>query len=162
MYKITKSFFLLILVSYVYGIYKLNIVRCNGYDDFSINYLRYQYDYKHYPQFCDYNNNKFEFNNIEYLGYSLERYWSACNNENLDIKSYNQKTINLWENVWYDFGSCSNLNQYDYFNKSMILFYNLNHKYNNCFYYDYVEYCNYYYNDDLQPIYDNDNLRYII
>ena len=81
---------------------------------------------------------------------------------NLDIKSYIQKTINLWENVWYDFGSCSNLNQYDYFNKSMILFYNLNHKYKNCFYYDYLEYCNYYYNDDLQPIYDNDNLRYII
>ena len=44
----------------------------------------------------------------------------------------------------------------------MILFYNLNHKYKNCFYYNYIEYCNYYYNDELEPIYDNDNLRYII
>ena len=162
MYKNIRLFLLLFLVSYVYGIYKLNIIRCNGYDDYSINYLRYQYDYKHYPQLCDYNNNKFEFNNIEYLGYSLERYWSACNNEKLDIKSYNQKTINLWENMWYDFGSCSNLNQYDYFNKSMILFYNLNHKYKNCFYYNYVEYCNYYYNDDFKLMYDYNNLRYII
>ena len=122
MHKNIKLFVLLVLVSYVYGIYKLNVVRCDGYDDYSINYLRYQYDYKHYPQFCDYNNNKFEFNNIEYLGYSLERYWSACNSEYLDIKSYNQKKINLWKNMWYDFGSCSNLNQYDYFNKSMIYF----------------------------------------
>ncbi len=153
MYKITKLFFSLILISCVYGIYKLNIVRCNDNDNYSINYLRYQYDYKHYPQFCDYNNNKFELNNIEYLLYSLEYYWSGCNYE---------KKINLWEDMWYDFGTCSGVNQYNYFNKTMILFYNLEDKYKNCFYYNYVEYCNYYYNNDFTPIYDYNNLRYII
>ena len=149
MYKIRKLLFLLsllILVSYVYGIYKLNIIRCNECENYSINYLRYQYDFKHYPLYCDYNNNKFEFNNIEYLGFTLEIYWSACNNENLDSRLHNQKNLNLWENMWYNYGSCSNLNQYDYFNKSMILFENLDNKYENCFYYKYIEYCNYYYN----------------
>ena len=159
MYKLIS---LLFLINYVVGIYKLNIIRCSEYDDYSINYLRYQYDYKHFPQFCDFNYNKFEFSNIEYLGFTLERYWRACNNENLDIKSYNQKNLNLWENMWYDYGTCSSLNQYDYFNKSMILFYNLDHKYKNCFYYNYIEYCNYYYNNKLEPIYENNNLIYIM
>ena len=110
MYKIRKLLFLLsllILVSYVYGIYKLNIIRCNECENYSINYLRYQYDFKHYPLYCDYNNNKFEFNNIEYLGFTLEIYWSACNNENLDSRLHNQKNLNLWENMWYNYGCCS-------------------------------------------------------
>ena len=147
-----KLLFLLILNSYVYGIYKLNIHICNNYNDYSINYLRYQYDYKHYPLFCDYKNNKFEFNNIKYLGFNLERYWSACNDENLDRISYNKKNLNLWKNIWYYYGSCTNLDEYNYFNKTMFLFENINKKKENCYYNNNIEYCNYYYNDKFELI----------
>ena len=154
MIKIRKLLCLLLLISYVYGIYKLNIKKCNEYDDYSINYLRYEYDYKgHYPKFCDYNNKKFDLNNIEYLAYGLENYWYNCNN--MDKKNYNENNIKLWENMWYDYGSCTDLNQYEYFNKTMILFYNIEKKYENCYYGG--QYCDYYYDNNLEKI-NNNNL----
>lgn len=146
MIKITKLLFLFLLISYVYGLYKLNIKRCSEYDDYSINYLRYQYDYKHYPQFCNYNSNNFNIKNIEYLRYGLENYWYDCNYIN------DENNINLWENMWYDYGSCTDLNQYEYFNKTMILFYNVKKTNYNCYYYNYIEYCDYYYDDNLEEI----------
>jgi len=140
----------IILINNTFGLYKLNVKKCNEYDDYSINYFRYQYDINHYPQFCNYNNKQYNFYNIENIAYSLERFWYSCNNENLDIYSYNQKNLQLWENMWYNFGSCSGFSQYRYFNISMLLFYNYKPKFQNC-YYD-KSYCDYYYDDEMFPI----------
>ena len=44
----------IILINNTFGLYKLNVKKCNEYDDYSINYFRYQYDINHYPQFLEY------------------------------------------------------------------------------------------------------------
>ena len=145
-----KTLFFFILIHSVYAIYKLNVRKCTEYDDYSINYFRYQYNFKYYPQFCDYNHNQFEFNNIAFMKYSLDEYWHACDYEYFNEPSFQLKNIYSWRDMWHDYGSCTPFNQYRYFNISMILFYNYKHKFKNC-YYD-GQYCDYYYDDNMFPI----------
>lgn len=152
MIKFFKVVFFFILVPCVYTMYKLNIRRCNEYDDYSINYFRYQYDFKYYPQFCDYNHKQFEFNHIEFMKYSLDEFWHACDYEYNSEYSFDKKNELLWEDIWYNYGSCTPFSQYRYFNISMILFYNYKPKFKNC-YYD-GQYCDYYYDDKLFSVDD--------
>ena len=147
-----KWIFFLILIHIVSGIYKLNIRRCRDYDDYSINYLRYQYDFKYYPQFCDYKDKEFEINNVEFMKYSLDEYWPACNYEYKTESSFYKKNELLWEDIWNDYGSCTPFSQYRYFNISIILFYNYKPKFKNCYYDN--QYCDYYYDDNLFSIDD--------
>ena len=147
-----KILFFLILLHIVSGMYKLNVRRCNEYDDYSINYLRYQYDFKYYPQFCDYANNKFEINNLDFMKYSLDEFWYACDYEYKKESSFYKKNELFWKDIWYDYGSCTPFSQYRYFNISIILFYNYRPKFKNC-YYDNL-YCDYYYDDKLFSVDD--------
>ena len=137
-------FIILLIINLTSGLFKLSVRKCTPNDDYSINYLRYQYDYKHYPQFCDYNNKHFDEKNIEYMKYSLDRFWYPCDYEynNLNI-SFFDKNIHFWKNIWYDYGSCSKLDQYDYFNTSLVLFYNYKSIFKNCYFED--QYCEHYY-----------------
>ena len=46
-----KVIFFLILIHIVCGMFKLSVRKCKPYDDYSINYFRYQYDFKYYHNF---------------------------------------------------------------------------------------------------------------
>lgn len=142
-------FFLYFLVNSTFGLYKLSIRKCDPSDNYSINYLRYQYDYKHYPQFCNYNN-KFDEKNIDFMKYSLEKFWYHCDYEynNLNISDID-KNIIFWKDIWYDYGTCSKLEQYNYFNLSLILFYNYKPIFKKCYFDD--QYCEHFY-DNIKNI----------
>ena len=142
---------LLIILNCTFAFYKMGIKKCKYNDDFSIDYFRYQYDHKHYPQFCDYKNNNFDLKSIDYMRYTLDRYWYTCENDytNTNVSEY-EKNILLWKDNWYDFGSCSKFNQYEYFNVSLILYYNFQKSFKNCYYNDH--YCDQVFDDDLKPL----------
>ena len=114
-----------------------------------ISFLRYQYDYKHYPQFCNYNNNQFSENDIEYMRINLELDYGLCDYDlkYTNLTKYDTHTLYL-ENIWYDFGSCTNMNIYDYFNKTLVLFYQNRKKMYNCYYDDYT--CKQYFNNNFE------------
>ena len=147
-----KILFFLILLHIVFGMYKLNVRRCNEYDDYSINYLRYQYDFKYYPQFCNFGDKQFEMNDLEFMRYSLDKFWYACNYEYKKESLFYKKNELLWKDMWNDYGSCTQFSQYRYFNISIILFYNYKPKFKNCYYDN--QYCDYYYDDKLFPVDD--------
>ena len=99
-----KILFFLILLHIVSGMYKLNVRRCNEYDDYSINYLRYQYDFKYYPQFCNYEDKQFEINNLEFMRYSLDEFWYACDYEYKKNHHFIKKMNYSGKDI-YDYGS---------------------------------------------------------
>ena len=136
----------------------MRIKKCNIDDYYSIDYLRYQYDYKHYPQFCNFNYNIFDTNSVDFMKFSLEKFWFPCDNEyKINNISTNDRFYMLWKDIWFDYGSCSNFNQYEYFNKSLILYYNFKKYFKKCYYNDY--YCEQYFDNNLKIIDDNFNDR---
>ena len=147
-----REILIIVLIGNVLSMYKLNVRKCRFNDDYSINYLRYQYDFKYYPQFCDYKDKQFEINNLNWMKYSLNEYWYACDYEYNNVSLLEEKNKLLWEDIWYDYGSCTAFSQYRYFNISIILFYNYKPKLKNCYYEN--QYCDYYYDDNLYSVDD--------
>tara|TARA_B100001094_G_C18034599_1_gene721851 strand:+ start:506 stop:922 length:417 start_codon:yes stop_codon:yes gene_type:complete len=115
--------FLIIFINLVFvnSFFYLYLEKCNTNSDFSIDFLRYQYDDKHYPIYC---NKKFEFNNIKYMYYNLKYDLIDCEKKKINYNDY-------LKNIWDLYGSCSNLDNYNYFNKTLTLFYRDNKLLNN-------------------------------
>ena len=113
-------FFLISNLIFSNAIYYLYLHKCNPNSDFTIEFLRKQYDDKHYPIYC---NKNYEYNNIKYMKYNLNHDFIDCDNK--------KNNLNYLENIWNLYGSCTDLDNYNYFNKSLVLFYNysklLNH-----------------------------------
>lgn len=122
---------------FIDAFYYLYLHKCDSKQHFTIEYLRYQYDNKHYPMFC--NNQKFILQNIKYMQHNLNYDFIDCYKKN---KLY-------WENIWNMYGSCTDLDIYNYFNKSLILFYKYNNLLNhyNCVH---DKYCVLRFNDNFQ------------
>jgi len=146
--KLFKIILFLLFLNNTNSLYNLIIKKCDGFNEPVIDYLRYQYDYTHYPIYCIKNNEKFNFNNIKYMYYSLLHNWYACDEDfkylNMSIKD---KNLYLWELIWNNYGSCSEYNMYDYFNKTFILFYQNYNYYKKCFEND--KYCSNLFDSEL-------------
>ena len=112
-------FFLIINLIFSNAYYYLYMHKCNPYADFTIEFLRKQYDDKHYNVYC---NEDFEYNNIKFMQYNLNHDFIDCNNKN---------NLDYWKSIYNFYGSCSNLDTYDYFNKSLVLFYKYHNLLNN-------------------------------
>ena len=100
--------------------------KCNNYNNISIDFLRYQYNYKHYPEYCI--NNKyydiFDNRKIDYMIQDLFAYWHPCLN-NIYIRNnaeYNEILYDYWGDIYNRYGSCTNMNVYDYFNYSINIY----------------------------------------
>ena len=126
---------IILLIFQIYlsnSIYILYLRKCNILEPYMLSYLRYQYDSKHYPQFCNYND-KFDVNKIKHMEINLEMDWYICDydyiNENLTKYEKHYKYL---ESIWYDFGTCSNMDQYHYFNKTFELFYWYKERFYDC------------------------------
>ena len=100
--------------------------KCNNYNNISIDFLRYQYNYKYFPEYCI--NNKyydiFDNRKIDYMIQDLFGYWHPCLN-NIYIRNnaeYREMLYNYWADIYNRYGSCTNMNVYDYFNYSIKIF----------------------------------------
>ena len=116
-----KLFLLFFNLYFVNAFYYLYMHKCNADADFTIEFLRYQYDNKHYPIYC--NNKDFKYNNIKYMKHNLNHDFIDCDDK--------KNNLNYLNHIWKMYGSCTNLDNYNYFNKSLVLLYNhsklLNH-----------------------------------
>ena len=123
-----KYILILILINLFFtsSIYVLYLKKCNDNSNYIIDFLRYQYDIKHYPIYC---NNKFEYNNIKYMSYNLNHDFNNCNH--LNKKNTIKDNILYWKYIYNMYGSCSNFENYEYFNKTLQLFYKHNKLINN-------------------------------
>tara|TARA_Y100000389_G_C17179836_1_gene373412 strand:- start:103 stop:540 length:438 start_codon:yes stop_codon:yes gene_type:complete len=106
--------------------YYLYTKKCDNYNNISIDFVRYQYNYKNYPEFCI--NNKyydiFDNRKIDYMILYLYTYWHPCLN-NIYIRNnaeYKEILYDYWADIYNRYGSCTDMNVYDYFNYSITIF----------------------------------------
>ncbi len=129
---------LVLLLSLLFNsnsIYVIYLRKCNYNDEYMISRLQYQYDIEHYPIYCNSNTNKFDLNNIEHMRINLEQDWGICEYDYKYeyINNYN-KHNKLIEDIWYNYGSCTNMTMFEYYNKTLELFYWYKHKFYDCVY----------------------------
>lgn len=106
--------------------YYLHTIKCNYNNNISIYFIRYQYNYKNYPEYCINNKHYDVFDNrkIDYMLYDLYLYWHPCLN-NIYIRNnaeYKEILYDYWGDIYNRYGSCTNMNVYDYFNYSIKIF----------------------------------------
>ena len=123
---------LLLFIQNTLSIYNLIVKKCEGFNEPVIDLMRYQYDYIHYPIYCP-TNKKYNFNNIKYMYYSLSHNWFACHEDfkNMNM-SNNDKNHYLWKSIWDNYGSCTTYDMYNYFNKTIVFFYQNYDYYKKC------------------------------
>lgn len=142
------KFLLLLLLQFTQSIFVLYTRKCPHDNNFMISYLRYQYDMKHYPQFCKYDN-LLDLREIDYMFYNFDIDMNICKHELLldDNLPEDHKKYKYIENIWYNYGSCTKLEPYYYFNYTFRLFYKYHSKFKNC--HEIQKNCKYIFNDNL-------------
>lgn len=125
---ISLIFFIHVVLSYNYKIPYTNnylyIKKCDNYNNISIDFIRYQYNSKYYPIYCTIKDN-FDNRKIDYILSELHTYWHPCLN-NIYIKNnieYQNILYNYWEDIYNKYGSCTNMDVYEYFNYTINKFY---------------------------------------
>lgn len=120
-----------ILFSLVNGEYYLYLKKCDFSERHSVAFLRYQYDEIHYPQYCP-NEYTFDENYITTMLYNLDMDWFSCDSYINDNITKFDKNLLYWKSIWLDFGTCTHLSPYYYFNRTLQIFYWWESKFYDC------------------------------
>jgi ribonuclease I len=78
--------------------------------DFTIHGLWCQYDKEHYPEFCS--KEKFNVTSIDPILNDMNKYWFSFYGNNEEF----------WGHEWSKHGTCSTLNQFNFFNETLDLY----------------------------------------
>ncbi len=90
---------------YVYA-----LTRKNTHNPFTIHGLWCQYDEHHWPEYCT--KDQFNLTKLEPLQDKLNKYWISDEESNEDF----------WKHEWEKHGTCTTMDEFQFFNKTLLLY----------------------------------------
>ncbi len=111
-YQILYNLLLLFASIYNFNYYNFALLKCDQSANFTIHGLWPTIDEYDWPQYCN-TSSYFNETAIEILQPELQSYWTSCY----------QTDLKFWGHEWLKHGTCTNLTEFEYFRKTLDLYY---------------------------------------